>query len=231
MVNDDNEWNAPFVPGLRTTMDGRVALRVQGGPSTLSFYLVRSRGPRRAHPHGPFGRADAGGVTPFEVTSCRPPPSRGCCAWATTPSATPRRSSRCPGERPNPYPCGTDLANDCYDFTVISSISEPSFTLHMWGTPVTVEVASPKTCARPTSCAWSWARPSEGPTISNSPELAEVAVTIDGRLLTGRLGGANRYWTNPNTGEQLTRSYDLVYSVLPDDADPCDVTAWTTSTR
>jgi hypothetical protein len=54
-----------------------------------------------------------------------------------------------------------------------------------------------------------------------------VAVTIDGRLLTGRLGGANRYWTNPNTGEEIVRSYDLVYSVLPDDADPCDITAWT----
>ena len=68
-----------------------------------------------------------------------------------------------------------------------------------------------------------------GPNLTRLPEAAarrcEVAVTIDGRLLTGRLGGAARYWTNPNTGEEIVRSYDLMYSVLPDEAEPCDITA------
>ena len=45
-VTDDVEWANPFVPGHRTTMDGRVAIRVQGGPpgpervaKNLSFFL------------------------------------------------------------------------------------------------------------------------------------------------------------------------------------------------
>ena len=32
MIDDDGQYTHPYVPGHRTTMDGRVALRVQGGP-------------------------------------------------------------------------------------------------------------------------------------------------------------------------------------------------------
>jgi len=39
MIDDDIEWTQPYVPGLRTTQDGRVAMRIQGGPSTFSFWL------------------------------------------------------------------------------------------------------------------------------------------------------------------------------------------------
>ncbi len=224
-VNDEQEWNGPHVPGLRTTMDGRVALRVQGGPSTLGFYLFVPEALDEPILTGPSGPRMLASATPLEVT-LPPAAEPGLYRVGHHTICDPTEEFPVPGERPNPYPCGTDLANDCYDFTVISSISVPLITLYIWGTPVTVEVASPKT-AQANIVRVELGTSVRGAEISNSPELAEVAVTMDGRLLTGRLGGANRYWTNPQTGEQLTRPYDLVYSVLPDDADPCDVTRWT----
>lgn len=225
MVNDDNEWNAPFVPGLRTTMDGRVALKVQGGPSTLSFYLFAPEALDEPILTGPIGARLLASTTPVEVVL---PPAAvpGLLRVGHHSICDPTEEFPVPGERPNPYPCGADLANDCYDITVVSSISQPSFTLQILGTPVTVEVASPKT-AQANIVRVELGDSVEGAVLSSSPELAEVAVTVDGRLLTGRLGGANRYWTNPNTGEQILRPYDLIYSVLPESADPCDVTGWT----
>ena len=225
MVNDDNEWNAPFVPGLRTTMDGRVALRVQGGPSTLSFSLFVPEGVAEPILTGPAGAQLLADVTPFQVV-LPPAAEPNLLRVGHHTICDPTQEFAVEGERPNPYACGTNLANDCYDITVISSISESFRAVQMWGTPVTVEVASPKT-VNATIVRVELGTSVPGAEIPLSPELAEVAVTIDGRLLTGRLGGAARYWTNPNTGEEIVRSYDLMYSVLPDEAEPCDITAWT----
>jgi hypothetical protein len=225
MVNDDNEWNGPFIPGLRTTMDGRVALRVQGGPSTLSFSLFVPEGVEEPILTGPAGLQLVANATPFQVV-LPPAAEPNLLRVGHHTICDPTQEFALEGERPNPYACGTDLANDCYDITVISSISESFRAVQMWGTPVTVEVASPKTVDA-NIVRVELGTSVQGAEIPLSPELAEVAVTIDGRLLTGRLGGAARYWTNPNTGEEIVRSYDLIYSVLPDDAAPCDITAWT----
>ncbi|MCA9575048.1 MAG: hypothetical protein KC668_06415 [Myxococcales bacterium] len=225
MIDDDNQWNNPFVPGLRTTMDGRVALRVQGGPSTLSFYLFRPESldePILTSPAGAHLLAD---TTPVQVV-LPPAAEPNLLRVGHHAICDPTQEFPVDGEQPNPYACGADLANDCYDITVISSISQSFRAVRMWGTPVTVEVASPKT--RDANIVRVELGASvQGVEISLSPEFAEVAVTNDGRLLTGRVGGAARYWTNPNTGEELLRSYDLMYSVLPSGADPCDITAWT----
>ncbi len=225
MVNDESDWNNPFVPGLRTTMDGRVALRVQGGPSTLSFYLFAPEKLDEPILTGPPGVRLLADTTPFEVV-LPPAAEPDLLRVGHHAICDPTREFPVPGERPNPYPCGDDLANDCYDITVISSISRSFAAALMWGTPATIEVAQPKT-AQANIVRVELGTPVSGASISLSPEFAEVAVTEDGRLLTGRVGGAARNWTNPNTGEVFARSFDLMYSVLPESADPCDVTAWT----
>lgn len=223
MIDDHGQWTNPHVPGLRTTMDGRLALRVQGAAGVAHFYL---HVPEKVDE--PIVTASAGiqllaDTEPFQVRLPQAD-SEGKDGHTAICETAPEFLAA--GERPNPYPCGEDLRHDCYDITVISSKALTRFSTRIWGTPVTVEVGSPKTAdAHIVRAEVGEAVP--GAELRLTDDWTEPAVTNDGRLLTGRLGGVNRRWTNPNTGEELVGSYDLAYSVLPDDADPCDVTGWT----
>ncbi len=232
LIDDDDQYTHPFVPGNRTTMDGRIAMRVQGGPPgtpdlahDISFYLFTPE--RLAEPilSGPPGAQILADPAPFDVPF---PP-------ALDPSVTrlghhgicdPTEEFAVPEEHPNPQPCAGDASHDCYQFTVINSTSKTALGSQLWGTPVTVEVENPKTAAARIIRA-DLGTPVAGAFIPLNNEWTEVAVTRDGRLLSGRWGRAPRVWTNPETGEVKLRFYDLAYSVLPDDAAPCDVTKWT----
>lgn len=226
MVDDEHRWKNPFVPGLRTTQDGRVALRVQGGPTTLSFYLFTPESQDAPIVSGPPGLQMMADPEPVQVV-LPPAAEPGVYRVGHHTICEPTHDFAQPGERPNPYACGPGLANDCYDVHVISSVSVSLIELYMWGTPVTIEVEHPKT-PDASIVRVELGTPVRGMFIPDAPEWAEINVTTDGRLLTGRLGGAPRDWTNPNTGETIRGSYDLVYSVLDEGKDPCDVTGWTT---
>jgi hypothetical protein len=231
MIDDEVEWTHPFVPGHRTTMDGRVAIRVQGGTddvpplnTSLSFFLfVPERIDEPILP-GPKGVRILADTEPVYVEF---PP-------ALDPEITrlghhaicdPTQEFAVPGEKTNPYVCGPDTLDDCYDLVIISSTT-PNLGAQLWGTPVTVEVSDPKT-PQAKIVDVTMGEPVAGAYIPFTTEWTEPAVTVDGRLLTGRWGRFPREWTNPETGETLMRNYDLAYSVLPEDAEPCDVTAWT----
>ncbi len=231
MIDDDVNFTHPFVPGHRTTMDGRIAIRVQGGPPgtyelahNLSFYLFAPERLGEPIMSGPPGALILADPTPFDVPF---PP-------ALDPSVTrlghhaicdPTLPFPTPGEHPNPQPCGPGSTHDCYDFTVISTTSASILGSQLWGTPVEVEVENPKTAAA-RIVRVDLGTPVAGAFILLNNEWTEPAVTRDGRLLTGRWGRAPRGWLNPETGETKVRFYDLAYSVLPDDAAPCDVTQW-----
>ncbi|MBK7973329.1 MAG: hypothetical protein IPK07_08630 [Deltaproteobacteria bacterium] len=225
LVDDAAEYTHPQVPGHRTTMDGRVAVRVQGGPRTISFWLFvpeKLGQPILSGPPGPEILAEA---SPLEV-----PLPAGMLPGVTTVGhhaiCDPTGEFPGPGERPNPYACGDAQAHDCYDFTIVSTTSQSFLGIQFWGTPVHVEVAAPKT--RDARLARvELGEPVAGAVVPLSTEWTEPAITQDGRLLTGRFGGAPRAWTNPVTGETLVRFYDLGYSVLSPDAAPCDVRGWT----
>lgn len=231
LIDDDLNFTQPYVPGHRTTMDGRVAIRVQGGTRevprldrNLSFYLMipeRLQAPILPGPSGPEILAETEG---FDVVF---PPALHEDVYRLGHHAIcdPTEPFAVAGERPNPYPCGEGTLDDCYDLTVISSTS-PLFGAQLWGTPVTVQVSEPKTpSARIVDVRLG--EPVQGAYLPFSTEWTEPAVTMDGRLMTGRLGRSLRDWTNPNTGETLSRPYDLAYALLPDEAEPCDVTGWT----
>lgn len=233
MIADDATWNHPFVPGLRTTQDGRVALRIQGGPpgderlaTTLSFDLFVPE--RLAEPilPGPAGARILASDTPFDVVV---PMALAEDVFVFGHHSICDATTEFPddGERPNPQPCADTPDHDCYAITVISTISLGlGISAQLFGTPVTVEVAAPKT-ADARIVGVELGEPVAGTVLHAVNELAEPNVTADGRLLSGRYGRIPRYWTNPETGERLLRPYDLTYSLLPDDAEPCDVTGWT----
>lgn len=230
LINDEVAFTNPYVPGHRTTMDGRVALRVQGGPpgteriaTNLSFFLFvpeRLQHPIMAGPPGPQILAE---TAPFDVEF---PPALDPEVQILGHHAICDATLEFPveGERPNPYACGPDSAHDCYEITVISTTSA-GLGSQIWGTPVTVEVASPKT-AQAHLVSVVLGEPVKGSYVPSTTELTEPAVTQDGRLLTGRLGRLPRDWVHPQTGETFSRFYDLAYSVLPPELDPCDVTGW-----
>ncbi|MEM9069823.1 MAG: hypothetical protein AAGE52_15020 [Myxococcota bacterium] len=231
MIGDDDEWNHPFVPGHRTTMDGRVALRVQGGPpgggflrTSLSFSLFVPERLEEAIMPGPAGAEILAEPTPFDVVF---PPALEDGVERFGHHALCDATTEFPvdGEQPNPQPCGHAPENDCYAITIISTIGR-GFDAQLWGTEATVEVAEPKT---PTAhlVNVTLGEPVPGLVLPFVGEFTEPAVTLDGRLLTGRLGRVPREWTNPETGEVFIRPYDLAYAVLPPDASPCDVTGWT----
>ncbi|MFN3714669.1 MAG: hypothetical protein ACK4SX_13505 [Alcanivoracaceae bacterium] len=233
-IDDQFKFTSPIIPGNRTTMDGRVALVAEGGSGREESPILRNlifslHVPERVGSPimtGPAGAEILGVGQPVMV----PVPSRipaglplinynyhhAIC------DASPEFFT--PTEKPNPYTCGADGQNDCYDVTIITSTSLLLET-SLWGTPARVEVANPKTRdARIVDV--SLGETVRGATLHNSPNLNEPMVTEDGRLLTGRRGGFPRLWTNPNTGHTAIYGHDLVYSVLPDNAAPCDVTGW-----
>ncbi|MBZ0252443.1 MAG: hypothetical protein K8I02_03805, partial [Candidatus Methylomirabilis sp.] len=230
LIDDDVQWTNPFIPGHRTTMDGRVAIRVQGGPAgpprlkeNLSFYLFVPEGVSETIMGGPPGAAILQDPAPYDVplpVAFRPEARRtGHHAMCD-----PTEEFPVPGERPNPYPCGPDGLRDCYDVTIVST-TEEGIGAQLWGTPAHVEIEHPKTPAARIADV-TLGESVKGLFLPLSGEWTEPAVTRDGRLLTGRYGRAPHPWTNPNTGETLVRFYDLMYSVLPEDAAPCDVTGW-----
>jgi len=232
MIGDDNTWNHPFVPGHRTTQDGRVAIRVQGGPpgderlaTNLSFFLFVPERLEEPILPGPAGARILRDAEPFDVPF---PPALDPEVMRLGHHALCDPTTELPtaGERPNPQPCEATPAHDCYALTVVSTTSTSGITSQVWGTPVTVEVADPKTPDAHIA-AIELGEPVAGTQILANGEFTEPNVTDDGRLLTGRLGRFPREWFHPQTGERFFRPYDLAYSVLPAGASPCDVTGWT----
>ena len=212
-------FTAPHIPPHRTSADGRVALNTQGSGFELRFWLfvpealhapiLHDEGDRPIHPDPePW-------VLPFQPADHDYTGHHAIC--------DPRGYDPSPGERPNPYACGE--GHDCYDLVVISNTVR-GLDAQFWGLPVTLEVADPKTSAARLVDVRA-GDPVAGPWLRGSPEWSESMVTFDGRLLTGRAGSLPRNWTHPQTGEVRTGLYDLMYAVLPDEAEPCDVTAWT----
>lgn len=243
MISDDVEFTHPYVPGLRTTMDGRIGLRVQGagtaggsGADTsvgtpghalryqLSFSLFTPETLTASIADGPNGVQIMADTTSVDVTF---PPAfeEEVYGFGHHAICDATEEFYRPGEKPNPRICANNPSNDCYEFTVISTV-DISFKVQLYGTPVSIEVENPKTPNAKIVKA-TLGTPVKGIVVEDTLELDEPAVTIDGRLLTGRFGGFPRDWVHPQTGELFNRPYDLMYSVLTADAEPCDVTGWT----
>ena len=212
-------------------MDGRLGIRVQGGPpgteriaENLSFFLFVPERLEEPILSGPNGAEILGTTEPFDVLF---PPALDPDVERLGHHAIcdPTLEFPVEGERPNPYPCGTDDANDCYDITIVSSTS-PGLGAQIWGTPIIVEVENPKTPDARIVRA-ELGEPVAGAYIENTGEWTEPAITQDGRLLDRSVGAVP-----PGMDEPRDRR-DAHSAVRPGVLGasrrmptPCDVTGW-----
>jgi hypothetical protein len=143
---------------------------------------------------------------------------------------------RAPGERHNPYACGTGGTDDCYDLTIVGSY-KPTGNIDGNGNPtprleweervvgadITVRVRNPKTPqARIAEVKYGRTRVGRG----RSALIFEPLTPADGRLLVGRRGWNPLLWRHGRTNQLQFGLYDTVYAVSPPDASPCDVSHW-----
>jgi len=218
---ENSEFLAPYIPALRTSNDGRVAMEVEDG--RLNFYLLTpEKLSDRWHSSTPGTSQILAEQSPFKVNH-NPLPNR-FYAHQTLCESTGAFSTS--DSDANPRLCGANGENDCYDLTHIGWLSRatPDETNRLWGTPITVEVSNPKTPQAKIVDV------KVGETTAGaempSPFLWEIATTSDGRLLVGRIGYLTMSFINARTGREVTGRYGTVYSMLEDGADACDVTQW-----
>lgn len=228
-------YTRPIIPAFRTSNDGRVALSLKKVAGKMAFYLHRPEdlgqplllslpGAEILASTTPF----AGGLSQqlfFDLATTNIP--NGQIVHSTLCDGTSQFPGR--GETVNPYACGPGNADDCYDLTVLASFWDTNCAgacpLEIWGTPITVEVAQPKTA----SAAIVNVLPGApvGNQLFTLKSLFEPLVTADGHLFAGRVGNSQITWHDAG-GNPVTGSYDIIYSVYPDDdGAPCDVTRWT----
>ena len=220
---EDGEFLHPYLPGLRTSNDGRIGIIVEEYNIKM-FLLTPEKVDAPWHQSTPGTSKILADQNPYlGGVSLRPDGRRGyshqflCETTSDFPEAD---------DDKNPYACGTNGLNDCYDLTHGGwQSTEGDDPTRLWGTPMTVEVANPKTpdaqivdVRLGTSVA--------GPLLP-TPVLWEPMATRDGRLFVARLGYRTPLtWNNEQAGTTETGEYDLAYSLLEEDADDCDVRGW-----
>jgi len=214
---EDGEYVAPHIPPLRTSNDGRIAVYLRGGKFALiaperieEHFVKQSPGVPILSVGSPFsadeiavddGRAgdDVGHLT--------------LCDGSTQFPGFPNQN-----DRVNPTPCGD---HDCYAITTITARSAEGGK-QLWATAVTVEVENPKT-ATAEIVSITASAPRSGP-VWPIQSFFEPMFTEDGRLFVFRMGDSPIHWTDAR-GHERSGTYDMVYAVIPADADPCDLNA------
>jgi hypothetical protein len=229
----DEQFTHPIIPPMRTSNDGRVAMNLKKIPGGIGFFLMT---PEKIGQ--PFMKSPPGA----EILASTTPITRGESNFhASTNSPNVHHVALCDGTPQfptngapsNPYPCEADPSADCYDLTVVAGARydanpDPGITdfrMEFWGTPITAMVTSPKTPAASLS-SLTLGTPVFGVELPFTA-VFEPMVTEDGRLYTLRLGNSELTWFNPNTGQNVTTTTDIAYSVASPTAAPCDVTQWT----
>ncbi|MCB0421748.1 MAG: hypothetical protein KDD61_12180 [Bdellovibrionales bacterium] len=225
-----------FIPGHRSTNDGRVALPVIWG--TYFFLNVPERLPNIPFVKNPAGTdimaRKNGSINKLSFND-RDIVNRSFSATGSTGQAAicdgTSQFAENSSDPTSPVACGN---NDCYRFTVVTSYTEnrnQDVYVEIWGRKVEVQVSNPKTAnAQLASFRWIGA-PQKGLTFTlknakgtKSSIFAEPMFTADGRLLVFRIGKNNMTWVNNRTGATITDTYNLVYSVAPANSAACDLT-------
>lgn len=229
---DASDFSYPHIPPLRTSADGRIGIRVEGneGMGGLQrFHLLVPEKMNESVMTGPNGATILSDMTPYlGGVDVNPVDENGNIVQLDHTTLCDVRADLVPeGKQSNPYSCGANGQNDCYDLTLIGAETKTLNTARMWGTKVRVEIENPKTAnaqiydiQKGDSVA--------GPRIP-APHLFEPMVTWDGRLFVGRrvaLSSPLHTWINPNNGIAITQTYDLMYSVMDKNSDACDVRNW-----
>jgi hypothetical protein len=234
----------PHMPPFRTSADGRIGLNMVTHNQVLRFYLNAPEKVGQAFLDSTAGSDILANTLPYtNTTYCRGGngypygcaeqnfytvslPNEGvphatlCESTSDDPNST---------QQTNPYACGQNLAQECYDLTVIAPVSfgtthsqYPNKT-QFWGTPITIVINNPKQTYASIADI-QIGSPVAGPIIDGK-NVFEPMVTKDGRLIVARLGQTSFNWPDEQ-GAVRQGSYDVVYAVAPESSSPCDVTQW-----
>lgn len=236
-ITEQDGFTDPHIPPLRWTADGRLGVESQVGgslenPSPVSLYLLapeKLNKPFVESPAGPTALVMDKIELPFSEIS-------GGRTGSVQHTNICDPFLKAEGERRNPYSCGAGGEDDCYDVTLISSYIRLSNTpsgdqippkLDKWdrimGTPLHIRVSNPKTPdAKIVEVQYGESKLAP----KRAGVLFETITPADGRLFIARRGFLPLVWQNNATGKTQIGSYDVVYSVAPPEADPCDVSYW-----
>ncbi len=210
----------PYLPALRTTADGRLGVvsKVEPGDGPNLLLLTPEKIQTSFQSSAPGATVITDGMQ-LDLAALR---------GANTQSDS--HIGLCDSDRNgqgNPYLCPDNAAEDCYDVTIVqTSISGTKDTL--WGTPVTIHVANPKTPSA------SIARLDHGIPVKGTTfpfalnRLLEISFAGDGHLFLARLGNALVQWKN-SSGVTVTTNTDIAYFAGDPGADPCDVRQFKTA--
>ncbi|MCG8672101.1 MAG: hypothetical protein MI867_22035 [Pseudomonadales bacterium] len=238
-VTEKGGFTKPHIPPLRWTADGRLGVNSQVGgfpyePYPVQLYLIQPEAQEK-----PFLDSAPGPQTlvldvtelPFRSLS---PEKGGLIQHTNICDPFYVDSDR----RPNPYACGVNGEDDCYDVTLISGLTDngvdvpPGGTFNaqlaewdrVMGTPLHIRVTNPKT-TNAQIAEVQYGEPKYAP--NRSGVLFETITPADGRLLVARRAYMPLLWQNDAKNKAQLGSYDLVYSVAPPEAEPCEVSYWT----
>ncbi len=246
-VNKTEGFRKPLLPPMRLTHDGRIGVvpgsgGVDGNPQPLRIRLNR---PEVLDKHFLESAPGVPTLDPetWEVTDYS--------QWGLPGSKITHFASICEGEpsapsQGNPYACGSNGQDDCYDLTLVGSAVKDTFSTsdiyeleggyrtkympqlergdRVYSRAMTIRVSQPKTAnARIASVDFStdykMAPIRQG-------VLFELNTPADGRLLVTRRQGLPLVWRHTATGQMHAGSYETVYAVAPENAAPCDASQW-----
>lgn len=233
-ITQEDGFTNPHVPPFRWTADARIGVESQVGGSPengapVSLFLMAPEKLEKpfvdslAGPHAIT--LDEFKIPVGELTQGRP----GSIAHTNICDPYIRDES----SKANPYSCGVDGKDDCYDVTIISSLFRYGLNLtenpiledknRILGTPVHIRVANPKSPqAKIEEIVYGETK--ESP--KRAGMLFETLTPADGRLFVARRAFLPLVWQNQDTKRTQLGSYDVIYGVSPPDAEPCDVSHW-----
>ncbi|MBI5775617.1 MAG: hypothetical protein HZA89_18005 [Verrucomicrobia bacterium] len=225
-------FTRPHIPSLRTTVDGRVAIVVEGGGvegGTPRFTLMmpeKMTQPFLLSPAGSYTMSQTNfkyldtGTSSTNYTIGGKGASHACL-WDPTDGVL------------NPW---VDASlRDVYDLKVFvttrtanTNITNTTiYDAQFFVTPIRVIVSNPKTTNAAITSITKTGPTVGGPVFTNCSAFEPVIVG-DGRLLVTRVGSGSRSWINPtNNVVQPAAGMDIIYSYYTNSTAQADVAKWT----
>lgn len=239
---ENTNFTKPIVPAFRTSADGRVAVRMKGNNTTGKRNLYLFRPESLSKPlafNDPGVRLLASAPTDPTLPQEIELPnfvSEIQSAVGVLPGET-EHVTLCDGTdqflrrgvRRNPYSCGTNLVDDCYDLTLIASrryTKDGQEYFQLFGLPLNVTVTHPKSNKAFISKLVKKPLQVGVPFKNGIQSFLEPMVTSDGQLLVARFESKQFSWSNSNTGATTLQNTDIGYFYGTNPGEPCDVTQW-----
>ena len=247
-INESAGFRKPVLPPMRWTRDGRVGILgsvtgVDAVPEPLTFHLNRPEVLKNNL------LDNAPGITSLNPLSFKTPYSK----WGIPGAKTAHGIAICdPAPTKNPYTCGTNNQDDCYDVTLVGSAVKHSYITSgrlvldenkdklghsmaqvlpmlekeekIFSRKMTIRVSNPKTSAAKIEDV-SFSSVYQTAPIQQGV-LFEMNLPADGRLVVARRSGIPLVWRHTTTGKTHFGAYETVYAAAPNNKPACDASTF-----